>query len=71
MAKWRAHWSLKLGVACYLVSLHVNKKITAGPSFFLWRRRWYIVDCVDVMAELEDLIDESIRKGRRTKACGR
>ena len=22
----RAHWSLKLGVACYPVTLHVNKK---------------------------------------------
>ena len=30
----RAHWSLKLGVACYPVTLHVNKKNTSGSSFF-------------------------------------
>ena len=30
-----------------------------------------IVDGVDVKAALEDLFDESKRKQRRTKACGR
>ena len=30
-----------------------------------------IFDDVDVMAALEDLFDESIRKQTRTKACGR
>ena len=32
--KRRAHWSLKLGGACYLVTLHVNKKKQPPGLFF-------------------------------------
>ena len=41
------------------------------PSFWFGVDAGIIVDGVDVMAELEDFSNESIRKRRRTMACGR
>ena len=47
-------------------------KITSGPSIFCKGADFgIIVESVDVMAALQDLFDESIRKQRRTKASGR
>ena len=54
-----------------LVPLHVNKKLSMGRLYFKTADVSIIDDGVDVMAELEDFFNESIRKRRRTKACGR
>ena len=56
-------------MACYFSNIAHKPKITSGQSFF--SDVGIIADGVDVMAVLEDLFDESKRKQRRTKACGR
>ena len=58
-------------MACYLSNIARKPKITSGPSFFKGADVGIIADGVDVMVALEDLFDESRRKQRRTKACGR
>ena len=55
-------------MACYLVTFHVTKKLPYRPSFFKGADIGIIVGGVDVIADLEDFFDESIRKRRRTKA---
>ena len=50
-------------------TLCVSKKLRPDRLFLRLRRRYCYG--VDVMAELEDFSDESVRKRRRTKACGR
>ena len=54
-----------------LVTLHVNQKLPLGRLYFKGADVGIIADGVDVMAALEDHYDDSKRKQRRTKACGR
>ena len=55
-------------MACYLVTLHVSKKLRLDRLFF--GSDDVIVYSIDVKTELEYFFVESVRKRRRTKACG-
>ena len=67
MSKQRTHWSLNTRCGKLPSNIVRKPKITSGPSFFKSLDVGIIVDGVDVMAALEDLFDECMRKQRREK----